>query len=97
MPHRSPPQTTSFLTFESWVTKLQLYEYAQHRTECVPNLLIDRALCEEPFLDAFAASPAERRAVISAICRCRKPKAGDRFICRTLIVPLVKILRQALR
>jgi hypothetical protein len=89
MPQRDSPQTTSFLTYESWVTKWPWYDYARHHRECVPNLLIDRALCEEPFLDAFATSPAERQPLISGVCRCLKPKVGDRFIYRTRIDPLV--------
>ena len=89
MPQGDSRQTTSFLTYQSWVSEWPWYDYAQHHPESVPNLLIDRALCEEPFLDVFAASPAERQPVISGVCRCRKPKVGDRFIYRTRIDPLV--------
>ena len=83
-------QTTALLTFESWVTKWPWYDYARRHPEHVPYLLIDRALCEEPFLDAFAPSPSERRPVISGICRGRKNfNIGDRFIYRTKIDPRV--------
>ena len=64
----------------------------QRAGSCGANLdksVIDRALCEEPFLDVFAASPAERQPVISGVCRRRKPKVGDRFVYRTRIHPLV--------
>jgi hypothetical protein len=89
MPQRGSPTTTSFLTYHSWVSEWPWYEYARRHPEDVPYLLIDRALCEEPFLDVFAASPAERQPVISGVCRCRKPKVGDRFIYRTKINSLV--------
>jgi len=80
LPQDGSPPTTRFLTYYSWVSEWPWYEYAQYHPECVPSLLIDRALCEEPFLDVFAASPAERQPVISGVCRCRKPKVGDRFV-----------------
>lgn len=89
MSKRVSQEETSFLTFYSWVTEWPWYDYAQHHPKQVPILLIDRALCEEPFLDAFASSPADRQAVISGVCRNRKPKVGDRLIYRTRINRLV--------
>jgi len=88
LPQNGSPSTTSLLTYYSWVSEWPWYEYARHHPARVPSLLIDRALCEEPFLDVFAASPAERRPVISGVCRCRKPRVGDRFVYRTRIDPL---------
>jgi hypothetical protein len=81
---------TTLLTFESWVTKWDWYHYALAHPEHVPYLLIDRALCEEPFLDAFADSPAVRQPVISGVCRERKNfTAGASFMYRTKIDPRV--------
>jgi hypothetical protein len=45
-----PQETTTLFTFDSWVTKWPWYDYAQQHPACVPNLLIDRALCEEQSL-----------------------------------------------
>ena len=87
--HYGSPELTCLLTYQSWVTEWRWYDYARRHPHCVPNLLIDRALCEEPFLDAFAATPAERQPGISGVCRCRKPKEGARFIYRTRIDPHV--------
>lgn len=74
------------LTFESWVTKWEWYDYAAKNRDLVPYLLIDRSLCEEPFFDAFAPSPADRQPVISGLCRVRKNfEIGQKFIYRTKI------------
>jgi hypothetical protein len=86
------PQTT-LLTFESWVTQWGWNHYARAHPEHVPHLLIDRALCEEPFLDPFAPSPTVRQPVISGVCRGRKNfTPGDSFIYRTKIDPRVAAL-----
>ncbi len=74
------------LTFESWVTKWEWYAYAREHRDFVPHFLIDRSLCEEPFFDAFAPSPAARQPVISGVCRVRKNfEIGEKFIYRTKI------------
>ncbi len=84
-------QATTLLTFESWVTKWEWYIYARDQRHWVPYLLVDRSLCEEPFFDAFARSPAERQPVISGICRVRKNfEVGDKFIYRTRVDPRVR-------
>ncbi len=77
--------TTKLLTFESWVTRWDWYQYAKAHPQHVPHLLIDRSMCQEPFFDLYAA-PNERRPLISGLCRCLKNfSQGQRFLYITRI------------
>lgn len=80
-------QTTKLLTFETWVRRLDWYDYALANPDLIPYPLIDRSPCQNPFFDPFAG-PGDRRAVISGLCRScamRNLHAGDRFIYITRI------------
>jgi hypothetical protein len=80
---------TKLLTFESWLTKAEWYDYALDHPDLVPFPLTDRSPCQDPFFDPFA-DPAHRRPVISGLCRGRAMKnfsIGDRFIYITRIAP----------
>ena len=76
------------LTFESWVTKADWFQYAVSNPDEVPYLLCDRSPCQDPFFDLFAAAPGERRPMISGLCRCTKNfNIGDRYVYVTKLCP----------
>jgi hypothetical protein len=82
---------TKLLTFESWVTRATWYDYALAHPEVIPFLLIDRSPCQDPFFDPFAA-PADRRPMISGLCRgraMRNFRVGDCFIYITRVDPRI--------
>jgi hypothetical protein len=77
---------TKLLTFESWVSHSDWYGYARSFPQFVPLLLVDRSPCQDPYLDALTVRPADRRIVISGLCRTMKSfKPGDDFIYVTRI------------
>ncbi len=81
---------TKLLTFESWVTRKEWYDYAIKNEKHVPNLLVDRSPCQDPFFDPYAPSLAEQRPLITGLCRRIKNfQIGQRFIYITRIDSLV--------
>ena len=77
---------TKLLTFESWVTQMDWYNYARAYPKFVPALLVDRSPCQDPFLDALAGSKAQPEILISGLCRAMKSfQVGDEFIYVTRI------------
>ncbi|KRE70885.1 hypothetical protein [Paenibacillus sp. Soil750] len=82
-------KTPKLLTFESWVSDYDWYQYAMNNRNYVPNLLVDRSPCSDPFFDPFTKH-TERRPIISGLCRGLKNfSVGDLFIYVTKIDPKV--------
>lgn len=68
------------LTFESWVTRKEWFQYAQKHPERIPYPLVDRSPCSDPFFDPFS-SINDRRPLISGLCRgLRNFNIGDTYI-----------------
>ncbi|HUZ02525.1 MAG TPA: hypothetical protein VMU89_19430 [Thermomicrobiaceae bacterium] len=83
-------ERTKLLTFESWVSRWEWFEYARANPEHVPILLVDRSPCQDPFFDPYARSHGDRRPLITGLCRLRKNfRVGERFIYLTRIDPRV--------
>jgi hypothetical protein len=81
---------TKLLTFQSWVTRAEWYDYARKNPLHVPYMLTDRSPCQDPFFDHYAPSRQDRRPLISGLCRCLKNfQPGDRFLYVTKIDPAV--------
>src|ERR1035437_279947 len=79
---------TKLLTFQSWVTHWDWYQYAVQHPVLVPHLLIDRSPCQDPFFDLQAARAEERRPLITGLCRkLRNFAVGDQFIYVTRVDP----------
>jgi len=77
---------TKLLTFESWVTRKEWYDYAVKNEKHVPYLLVDRSPCQDPFFDHFAPPLAQQRPLITGLCRKMKNfQVGQRFIYITKI------------
>ena len=88
-PRSSSEPRTKILSFETWVSKLTWWKYAQRNPQFVPFPLSDRSPCQEPFFDPYAA-PEQRTVVISGLCRLRKHfRIGERFLYVTRIDPKV--------
>lgn len=76
------------LTCETWVTRASWYAYAKANPSLVPHLLVDRSICQEPFLDQFAPPGETPRPLISGLCRKLKNfSIGDIFIYITRVDP----------
>ena len=91
---KNPPRKTKLLTFESWVTRCDWYQYAITRPNHLPLLLIDRSPCQDPFFDPYAPSAATRRPLISGLCRGIKGfQGGERYLCITRLDDRVALAR----
>lgn len=56
------------LTCETWVSRNDFYAYTTANASKFPNLLIDRSMCQDPFLDQY--QPVNKaKAIISGLCR----------------------------
>jgi hypothetical protein len=76
------------LTCETWVTRASWHDYAIANPSLVPHLLVDRSICQEPFLDQFAPPGETPRPLISGLCRKLKNfSLGDIFIYITRVDP----------
>lgn len=81
-------QKTKVLTFESWVTKREWFQYAIDHPATIPYLLCDRSPCQDPFFDLFAPAPRDREPMITGLCRSLKNFCeGDRYVLRHPFVP----------
>jgi len=79
-------QRVKLITFESWVSRWEWYQYARSYPARVPYLLVDRSPCQDPFLDPYAPVAGERRPLISGLCRLRRNfRLGERFLYITRI------------
>jgi hypothetical protein len=84
-------QRVKLITFKSWVSRWEWYEYARSHPDLLPHLLIDRSPCQDPFLDPYAPSGAARRPLISGLCRLRRNfRLGERLVYSTKIHPQVR-------
>ena len=57
------------ITCETWVSRRDYYLYAMNNTSYVPHLLVDRSMCQDPYLDQFQSHTANASPLISGLCR----------------------------
>ncbi|MEK4486918.1 hypothetical protein MHH81_15320 [Psychrobacillus sp. FSL H8-0484] len=74
---------TICLTFESWYSKYEWYEYSNKNKYLEIPMLTDRSPCSDPFFDIYSNN---KRPLLSGLCRAKKHYTiGDRYVYITKI------------